>query len=44
MTWSVGVGAWKGEGEEDVWAVISPAHPSLAGLRLGQGGWRMASS
>ena len=29
MTWFVGVGAWKGEGE--VFTVISPAHLSLVG-------------
>ena len=42
MTWSRQVEAWTEEGE--AWAVISSAHPSPAGLRLGQEGWWMASS
>ena len=42
MTWSVGVGAWKREGE--VLAVISPTHLSSASPRLDQEGLRKVSS
>ena len=36
MTWFERVEAWTGKGE--AWAVISSAHPSLAGPRLSQEG------
>ena len=42
MTWSVGVGAWRGEGE--VLAVISSAHLSPASPPLDQEGLRTVSS
>ena len=42
MTWSVGVRAWKGEGE--ILAVISPAHLSPVGPRLDQEDLRIVSS
>ena len=42
MTWSGKVKTWVEEGE--AWAEISPAHPSLAGPRLGQEGWWKVSS
>ena len=41
MTWSRQVEAWAEK--EEAWAVISSAHPSSAGPRLGQEGWWEAS-
>ena len=41
ITWSGQVKAWAEEGE--AWVVISLAHPSPTGPRLGQEGWWEAS-